>query len=140
MTTIVVGVSDTETAARAFDRAGELAHALGATLYVVSAYDHDSVEVIGAGSDTFTVSTSRQVESFVEATVARARSRWDIEATGRAVAGKPEQAILEVARDVDASVIVVGNVRMQGPGRVLGSVANHIAHHAPCDVYVVKTV
>jgi nucleotide-binding universal stress UspA family protein len=34
---------------------------------------------------------------------------------------------------------VLGNRRMQGAGRILGSVANSVAHHAPCDVYVVKT-
>ena len=33
----------------------------------------------------------------------------------------------------------VGNVRMQGAGRLLGSVANGITHRAPCDVLVVKT-
>ena len=28
---------------------------------------------------------------------------------------------------------------MQGLARVLGSVANSVAHGAPCDVYIVKT-
>jgi nucleotide-binding universal stress UspA family protein len=36
-------------------------------------------------------------------------------------------------------MIVVGNRRMQGIGRVLGSVANSVAHNAPCDVYIAKT-
>jgi nucleotide-binding universal stress UspA family protein len=36
-------------------------------------------------------------------------------------------------------MIVVGNRRMQGLGRLLGSVANDVAHHAPCDVHIVKT-
>ena len=39
-----------------------------------------------------------------------------------------------------ADVIVVGNRRMQGVGRLLGSVANEVAHNAPCDVFIVKTV
>ena len=34
---------------------------------------------------------------------------------------------------------MVGNRRMQGLGRVLGSVANSVAHNAPCDVYIAKT-
>ena len=41
---------------------------------------------------------------------------------------------------VDADLIVVGNVRMQGLGRVLGSVGNDVAHSAPCSVLIVKTV
>jgi nucleotide-binding universal stress UspA family protein len=28
---------------------------------------------------------------------------------------------------------------MSGIGRVLGSVANSVAHNAPCDVYIAKT-
>ena len=41
---------------------------------------------------------------------------------------------------VGADMIVVGNRRMQGVQRILGAVANDIAHHAQCDVLVVKTV
>ena len=29
---------------------------------------------------------------------------------------------------------------VEGAGRILGSVANSVAHRAPCDVYIVKTV
>jgi nucleotide-binding universal stress UspA family protein len=47
---------------------------------------------------------------------------------------------VDAAKQCDASIIVVGNVRMQCAGRLLGSVANDIAHHAPCDVFIVKTV
>jgi len=28
---------------------------------------------------------------------------------------------------------------MTGIGRVLGSIANDVAHHAPCSVYIAKT-
>lgn len=37
-------------------------------------------------------------------------------------------------------MIVVGNKRTQGLSRVLGAVAGEIAHNAPCDVLIVKTV
>jgi nucleotide-binding universal stress UspA family protein len=37
-------------------------------------------------------------------------------------------------------LIVVGNVRMQGLGRVLGSVGSDVLHQAPCSVLIVKTV
>ena len=40
---------------------------------------------------------------------------------------------------MDARMIVVGNRRMHGIGRVLGSVANSVAHNAPCDVYIANT-
>jgi nucleotide-binding universal stress UspA family protein len=60
--------------------------------------------------------------------------------TTHAVAAHPATAILSVAEAVGADLIVVGNRGMQGTRRVLGSVPNHISHHAHCDVLVVDTV
>ncbi|MFL5839109.1 MAG: universal stress protein, partial [Thermoleophilaceae bacterium] len=53
--------------------------------------------------------------------------------------GDPADAILEVAKEQDADLIVVGNQGMTGARRVLGSVPNKITHHAPCSVMVVRT-
>jgi nucleotide-binding universal stress UspA family protein len=36
-------------------------------------------------------------------------------------------------------MIIVGNKGMQGARRVLGSVPNKVAHHAPCSVLIVST-
>jgi nucleotide-binding universal stress UspA family protein len=55
------------------------------------------------------------------------------------IQGKPADALVEEAKRLGADLIVVGNRRVQGIGRVLGSVATDVAHHAPCDVYIVKT-
>ena len=49
------------------------------------------------------------------------------------------KAIVSVAEDVGADLILVGNKRMQGAGRVLGSVPNDVAHTAPCAVLIAKT-
>jgi nucleotide-binding universal stress UspA family protein len=56
-----------------------------------------------------------------------------------AVHGSPAHALMKQAEQYDARLIVVGNKRMRGLGRVLGSIANSVAHSAPCDVYVAKT-
>jgi hypothetical protein len=45
-----------------------------------------------------------------------------------------------VAEEVHADLIVVGNRGMRGARRMLGSIPNHISHHAACDVLVVDTV
>jgi nucleotide-binding universal stress UspA family protein len=139
METVLVGANRSETAARAVERAGTVAASMGAGLVVVTAYGTDDVDEIGVGSDTYVVSTAQEATAFAEQTAARLGTEYGILARGMAASGKPERVILDAAKQVDASVIVVGNVRMQGPGRLLGSVANHIAHHAPCDVYIVKT-
>jgi len=63
-----------------------------------------------------------------------------IEATGHAREGDPADAILDVAEETGADLIVVGNKGMTGVSRfLLGSVPNKIAHHAPCDVLIVRT-
>lgn len=116
-----------------------MAKALGAKLVVVTAYGNDEVDVVGVGSDTYVLSTADYATDFVNREAGRLASELGIDAKGVAAAGKPHTVILEQAKAHDASLIVVGNLRMQGAGRLLGSVANDIAHHAPCDVYVVKT-
>ena len=68
-----------------------------------------------------------------------AASTPDLTTRTHPVAGDPAEAIVGVARDVDADLIVVGNKGMQGPARVLGSVTNTISHHAPCSVLIVST-
>lgn len=54
--------------------------------------------------------------------------------------GDPADAILDVAQEQDAALIVVGNKGMTGTRRLLlGSVPNNVAHHAPCSVLIVRT-
>jgi nucleotide-binding universal stress UspA family protein len=137
--TIVVGAAESETAAKALERAAQLARGLGARLVVVTAYSNDDVDVVGVGSDTYVLSTADHANDFVAREAARLADEYGIEARGVAASGKPHTVLLDQAKSLEASVIVVGNLRMQGAGRLLGSVANDIAHHAPCDVLVVKT-
>lgn len=139
METIVVGAAESETAAKALERAAQLAKGLGATLVVVTAYSNDDVDVVGIGSDTYVLSTADHANDFVTREAERLAAEHGVEARGVAAAGKPHTVLLEQAKALGATVIVVGNLRMQGAGRLLGSVANDIAHHAPCDVLVVKT-
>jgi CRP-like cAMP-binding protein len=40
---------------------------------------------------------------------------------------------------MDATMIVVGNRRVQGAKRLLGSIASDVLHHASCDVLVAHT-
>jgi nucleotide-binding universal stress UspA family protein len=140
METVIVGANESETASKAVERAGEVAARMDARLVVVTAYGVDEVTEVGIGSDTFRVSTASQASEFAETTAARLSASYGVDASGVAWTGKPEKVLLDAAAQFGASVIFVGNVRMQGAGRLLGSVANHVAHNAPCDVFIVKTV
>ncbi|VXA95940.1 Nucleotide-binding universal stress protein, UspA family [Arthrobacter sp. 9AX] len=134
---ILVGVDGSGTAKKAAESARDLAAALGASLHVVSAFDSDRTEVFGSGSDQWIVSDADAAEH-VARTVAESLGR-DIKVTYSAARGRPADALIKEAIRTEARIIVVGNRRMQGIGRVLGSVANSVAHNAPCDVYIANT-
>jgi nucleotide-binding universal stress UspA family protein len=135
---IVVGVDGSETAMKAAQTARDLAVSLGATLHVVSAFDSDRTEVFGSGTDKWIVSDAGEAEK-VAKSVANSLRTQDINVTYAAARGKPAEALIDEAGRAGAQLIVVGNRRMKGLGRVLGSVANSVAHNAPCDVYIAKT-
>ncbi|MCA4133380.1 universal stress protein [Arthrobacter sp. M4] len=135
---IVVGVDGSETAAKAAKTARGLALAVGATLHVVSAFEGDRTEVYGQGSDQVIVSAADDAERIAR-DVAEDLKSEHLQIQHYAVRGAPANALVGHAETFGASLIVVGNRRMRGLGRVLGSVANSVAHNAPCDVYIVKT-
>ena len=134
---IVVGVDGSETARKAAETARDLAAALGATLHVVSAFDNGRSEVFGSGSNKWLVSDGDKAEHLTR-TMADTLG-GSIEITHAAAPGRPADVLIEEAIRKEARLIVVGNRRMQGIRRVLGSVANSVAHNAPCDVYIAHT-
>lgn len=136
---ILVGVDGGEPSLRAARRAAELAVQLGASLHVVSAVDHAGVEEFPDRPGT-TLVTSGEIAESIAADVARELGDVVENISSAVVAGRPAHALVDEAERVGASLIVVGNRRVQGISRVLGSVASGVAAHAPCDVYIVKSV
>ena len=66
---------------------------------------------------------------------AEAAREGGVEAETYARQGDPADAILDVAEEQGADLIVVGNKGMTGARRfLLGSVPNRVSHHAPCSV------
>jgi nucleotide-binding universal stress UspA family protein len=139
MTVYVIGIDGSETAAKAATRAGEIAAVTNAEILVVSAYSGGRSATVNLGADSFTFSGLTDAEQTAEAQVAKYRTAG-LKASCAVAEGKPAAVILQQAEKVGASLIIIGNVRMQGAKRVLGAVANDIIHHAPCDVLLVKTV
>ena len=133
---VVVGVDGSPSARKAAEVALGLAKALGGSLHIVTAFDVDRSETFGVGSDEVKVWNSEAAE-----TVAKSlgESRPGVEISYFASRGKPADALIKEAMRLDARLIVVGNRRMRGIGRLLGSVANSVAHNAPCDVYIANT-
>ncbi|MFJ5958907.1 universal stress protein [Paenarthrobacter sp. NPDC092416] len=134
---IIVGIDGSVTAKSAADAARDLALSLGAVLHVVTAYDDDAI-VFGTGNDHRVASREENAVKTAQKAAAELSSP-DLKVTCAAVRGTATQVLLDEAKRVEARMIVVGNKGMQGLGRVLGSVANSVAHNAPCDVYIAKT-
>jgi nucleotide-binding universal stress UspA family protein len=142
---IVVGTDGSDTAKEAVRQAIELARSVGAELLLVSAYQPVSRvslnrEATPAPTDVqWMVSAREDVGSLL------AQAASEAEAAGVAAQtferqGDPADAILDVAEERDADLIVVGNKGMTGAKRfLLGSVPNRVSHHAPCSVLIIRT-
>jgi nucleotide-binding universal stress UspA family protein len=134
---VVVGIDATETALAAAQEAAELARRLGARLHIVSAVTSDRSISAGAGPESVRASSLELAEQVLADVASQLQS--GVEVTTSAVRGKPADVIVDEAKRLDADLIVVGSKRMTGISRVLGSVANDVAHHAGCSVYIAKT-
>jgi len=142
---IVVGTDGSATATEAVHRAYELARLLAADLHVVSAYRPPALVLAATadpGSSSALVEWAAAAQDDVRHLLddVAAGLTGPVTVTTHAVAGHPATAILSVAEAVGADLIVVGNRGMKGTRRVLGSIPNHVSHHADCDVLVVDTL
>ena len=144
-TRIVVGTDGSETAQGAVNQAIELAQLSGASLSIVSAYQPVSGRrVQGEQADApadvqHEIGPREDVNLVLEAAAAVARKEG-VEVQIHPVEADPADAILNVAEQVGADLIVVGNKGMTGARRfLLGSVPNKVSHHAPSSVIIVRT-
>jgi nucleotide-binding universal stress UspA family protein len=143
---IVVGTDGSETANQAVRQAVELARDIGAKLELVSAYEPVPAqrlkeERLQAPEDLqWAINPREDVDATLEAAATVAREAG-VSADIFPRQGDPADAILDVAEEQDADLIVVGNKGMTGAKRfLLGSVPNKVSHHAPCSVMIIRTV
>lgn len=144
---IVVGTDGSDRAELALDRAGELARLFGAKLHIVSCFAEDmdvATAAAARGAPMAVPAAGSDHEGRIRAqhSVDRAQQRLAhlaVESETHVWPGEPAQALVEIADQHGAQMIVVGNRGMTGARRVLGSVPNRVSHHAPCDVLIVTT-
>lgn len=119
---ILVGTDGSKTAAKAVDRAVEVAQTTGASLTILTAAPLDrggkvvAAEVERHSGSGVTIDTKVVDEDAVS-------------------------ALIEEARDGAFDLLVMGNKGMTGVTRFfrLGSVPNKVSHHLPCNLLIVKT-
>jgi nucleotide-binding universal stress UspA family protein len=142
---IVVGTDGSQTASEAVRQAVELAKNVGAKIQLVSAYEPVPAsrlreEKRDAPEDLqWMVNPREEVDNTLsEAADIVKEAGVNVETFARQ--GDPADAILDVAEETDADLIVVGNKGMTGAKRfLLGSVPNKVSHHAPCSVLIIRT-
>jgi nucleotide-binding universal stress UspA family protein len=136
--TVVVGADGSASAAEAVQQAIDLVKLTGGQLHIVSAYRPQQMKVSGGDEFARSLDTGEVADSVLADLASRARSAGvDVKIHGKA--GAPADAICEVAAEVGADLIIVGNKGMKGVRRVLGSVPNSVAHQAPCSVLIAAT-
>lgn len=119
---VLVGTDGSPTAARAVDRAVEVAEAAGAPLTILSAGRPDKAAAV------------------VEAEAAR-HAGAGVAITTEVVDDDAVAALVETARNGGYDLLVMGNRGMTGVTRFLrlGSVPNKVTHQLPCSLLIVKT-
>ncbi len=134
--TIVAGTDGSETAAVAIRRAAELAKSMGAALHLVTGLEPRFEDPLPVGDEPDRGTAAEDVVR----KAAESLADVGVEITTHAKVGEGAAAVVDVAEDVGADLIVVGNRGVSSPKRfLLGSVPTKIAHYAPCSVLIVRT-
>jgi nucleotide-binding universal stress UspA family protein len=136
--TVVVGADDSSTAREAVVAAAQVARMSGGRLHIVTSYDPRSVRLEDLPPE-FRLTALHPADALLNNLSEIAREHG-VEPEVHPAASAPTHAVVDVAEQCQADLIVVGNKGMKGVRRVLGSIPNSIAHEAHCSVLIVDTV
>jgi nucleotide-binding universal stress UspA family protein len=142
---IVVGTDGSECAGEAVRQAIAVALELEASLQIVSAYEPRTQQAAGSEprqveDPGWEVGPHDDVVALLEQAQADATAAGLPDVQTHPRQGDAADAIIDVAEEQRADLIVVGNKGMSGAKRfLLGSVPNRVSHHAPCSVLIVRT-
>lgn len=135
---VLVGADDSSTAREAVRIAAEIAAVHGGQLHIVTAYDKQKVSARDLPAE-FRYSSNFNPADALLSDLSAMTKKFGLKPVVHAASGAPEDAIVRIAEQEQADLIVVGNKGMKGARRLLGSVPNAIAHKAPCSVLIVDT-
>ena len=129
--TIVVGTDGSNTATKAVDHAANLALATDAELIAVTVFKKQE----SSPFEGSTIELGRRVlDEFRERYGEKLRVKTALRI------GAAAKAVIGVAKEENADIIVVGNVGMRGSKKeLMKNIPNQITHNAPCSVLLVNT-
>ena len=141
--TVVVGTDGSDSSLRAVDRAASIAAGSGAKLIVATAYfpsEDDSRAADVLKDEGYKMSGNAPIYAILREARDRAKGAGAENIEEKAIVGAPVDALVDLAHETEADLLVVGNVGLSTiAGRLLGSVPANVARRAKSDVLIVHT-
>ena len=141
--TVVVGTDGSDSSLRAVERAGSLATGPDSKVIIATAYlptpddTHAADQLKGEG---YKMHGNAAIYDNLRDAARRAKAAGAANIEERAIVGAPVDALVELAEEVGADLLVVGNVGLNTiAGRLLGSVPANVARRSKTDVLIVHT-
>ena len=142
-TTILVGTDGSDSSLRAVEKAGQIAAGSGATVVVATAYfpqgeDQHAADVLK--DEGYKMAGNAPIYAILREARERAQQAGAKSVEEKAIVGAPVDALVDLAEEVKADLLVVGNVGLSTiAGRLLGSVPANVARRSKTDVLIVHT-
>ena len=141
--TVLVGTDGSDSSLRAVDKAGQIAARSGAKVIVATSYfpqgeDQRAADVLK--DEGYKMSGNAPIYAILREAADRAKAAGAENVEEKAVVGAPVDALVDLAQEVNADLLVVGNVGLSTiAGRLLGSVPANVARRSKTDVLIVHT-
>ncbi|MCW2518281.1 MAG: Universal stress protein [Mycobacterium sp.] len=141
--TVLVGTDGSDSSLRAVDRAAQIAAGAGAKLVVATAYFPQSEDARAADvlkDEGYKMAGNAPIYAILREARERAHTAGAKDVEEKAVIGAPVDALVDLAEELKADLLVVGNVGLSTiAGRLLGSVPANVARRSKSDVLIVHT-
>ncbi len=143
--TLVVGTDDSESSLRAVERAAEIAAESDAKLIIATGYfpqKEDSRAADALGQEAYKVSGNAPIYEILHDARDRAKAAGAKNIEDRPIQSAPVHALVDLAEEVGADLLVVGNVGLDARSAIIGrvfSIPGAVATRAKIDVLIVRT-
>ena len=121
-------------------KAKEVADETAATLFVVHVVEHSPIAYGGEFSIPINVDLEQAIETQAREMLQKLSQKIDLPKDRQYVlSGSVRLSVIDLAKELNIDLLVVGTYSHHGIDRLLGSRANAILHYAQCDVLAVRT-
>jgi nucleotide-binding universal stress UspA family protein len=143
--TVVVGTDGSESSLRAVDRAAAIAAESNAKLILVTGYfpqeeDRRAADILG--DEGYKVRGNAPIYEILRSARERAKVAGATNIEERPIQRGPVDALVDLAKEVGADLLVVGNVGLDARSAIIGrvfSIPGSVASKANVDVLIVRT-